>query len=172
MLQSYLICQVSTSRPSSNAPWTLVSFIHLPPTKDSKERQQQESDTVLLLSLSCICLAPHKPETINTCNNNHHRRRHHHHRHHHHHYYPYFYHHHYHCYCCFFFCFFSPSSLVHFCSYRYCFCAAGSGLAADISLGAVNGAAAVQYVCQMVAAAPPLRVLVLVVKALLKVSPT
>ncbi|KAL0044929.1 hypothetical protein WJX82_002262 [Trebouxia sp. C0006] len=44
----------------------------------------------------------------------------------------------------------------------------GSGLAADISLGAVNGAAAVQYVCQMVAAAPPLRVLVLVVKALLK----
>lgn len=50
-------------------------------------------------------------------------------------------------------------------------CAAGSGLAADISLGAANGAAAVQYVCQMVAAAPPLRVLVLVIKALLKVSP-
>lgn len=47
---------------------------------------------------------------------------------------------------------------------------AGSGLAADISLGAVNGAAAVQYVCQMVSAAPPLRVLVLVIKALLKVS--
>ncbi|KAL0040123.1 hypothetical protein WJX79_007645 [Trebouxia sp. C0005] len=44
----------------------------------------------------------------------------------------------------------------------------GSGLAADISLGAANGAAAVQYVCQMVAAAPPLRVLVLVIKALLK----
>ena len=51
------------------------------------------------------------------------------------------------------------------------YCAAGSGLAADISLGAVNGAAAVRYVCQMVAAAPPLRVLVLVIKALLKVSP-
>ena len=45
----------------------------------------------------------------------------------------------------------------------------GPGLAADISLGAVNGAAAVQFVCQMVAAAPPLRVLVLAIKALLKV---
>ncbi|KAL0029353.1 hypothetical protein WJX77_001697 [Trebouxia sp. C0004] len=44
----------------------------------------------------------------------------------------------------------------------------GCGLAADISLGAANGAAAVQYVCQMIAAAPPLRVLVLVIKALLK----
>ena len=169
MLQSYLICQVSFSRPSSNAPWTLVSFIHLPPTKDSKERRQQESDAVLFLSLSCICLAPHKPETINTCNNNHHHRCHHHHhdRHHHQHYYPYFYHHH--CYCYWFFNIFLIY-LVHSCSYRYYFCAAGSGLAADISLGAVNGAAAVQYVCQMVTAAPPLRVLVLVIKALLKVS--
>ena len=46
---------------------------------------------------------------------------------------------------------------------------AGSGLAADISLGAVNGAAAVQYVRNMVQAAPPLKTLVLFVKALLKV---
>lgn len=49
-------------------------------------------------------------------------------------------------------------------------CAVGSGLAADISLGAVNGAAAVKFVRQMAAAAPPLRVLVLVIKALLKVG--
>lgn len=45
----------------------------------------------------------------------------------------------------------------------------GSGLAADISLGAVNGAAAVQYVRNMVQAAPPLKTLVLFVKSLLKV---
>ncbi|KAL3160428.1 hypothetical protein ABBQ32_010750 [Trebouxia sp. C0010 RCD-2024] len=44
----------------------------------------------------------------------------------------------------------------------------GSGLAADISLGAVNGAAAVKLVRQMAAAAPPLRVLVLTIKAMLK----
>ncbi|KAL3151268.1 hypothetical protein ABBQ38_013107 [Trebouxia sp. C0009 RCD-2024] len=44
----------------------------------------------------------------------------------------------------------------------------GAGLAADISLGAVNGAAAVKFVRQMAAAAPPLRVLVLTIKALLK----
>lgn len=49
-------------------------------------------------------------------------------------------------------------------------CAVGSGLAADISLGAVNGAAAVKFVRQMAAAAPPLRVLVLIIKALLKVG--
>lgn len=47
---------------------------------------------------------------------------------------------------------------------------AGSGLAADISLGAVNGAVTVKLVRQMVAAAPPLRALVLVIKALLKVG--
>lgn len=47
---------------------------------------------------------------------------------------------------------------------------AGAGLAADISLGAVNGAAAVKFVRQMAAAAPPLRVLVLTIKALLKVA--
>ena len=52
----------------------------------------------------------------------------------------------------------------------YLFFLVGPGLAADISLGAVNGAAAVQNVCQMVATAPPLRVLVLAVKALLKVN--
>ena len=48
----------------------------------------------------------------------------------------------------------------------------GGGLAADISLGAVNGAAAVQYVRNMVQAAPPLKVLVLFIKALLKVQDT
>ena len=55
-------------------------------------------------------------------------------------------------------------------SKSYPFFVAGPGLAADISLGAVNGAAAVQNVCQMVATAPPLRVLVLAIKALLKVT--
>ena len=50
-----------------------------------------------------------------------------------------------------------------------CLCA-GGGLAVDISLGAVNGAAAVQYVRNMVTAAPPLKVLVLFTKALLKVQ--
>lgn len=45
----------------------------------------------------------------------------------------------------------------------------GGGLAADISLGAINGAAAVPYVHSMIQAAPPLKCLVLFIKALLKV---
>ena len=67
----------------------------------------------------------------------------------------------------------SPDPLA--CSLNVLYCdlnpclSAGSGLAADISLGAVNGAAAVQYVRNMVQAAPPLKTLVLFVKALLKV---
>lgn len=46
----------------------------------------------------------------------------------------------------------------------------GPVLAADISLATANGAAAVYYVARQLTAIPPLRPLVLVVKALLKVS--
>ena len=44
----------------------------------------------------------------------------------------------------------------------------GSGLAADISLGAANGVRAVVYVQRQLAAMPQLRPLVLVVKAFLR----
>ena len=51
---------------------------------------------------------------------------------------------------------------------RSCTVWSGSGLAADISLGAANGVRAVVYVQRQLAAMPQLRPLVLVVKAFLR----
>jgi DNA polymerase sigma len=45
---------------------------------------------------------------------------------------------------------------------------AGDGLAADISMGAENGAQAVDFVRRQVLAVPPLRPLCLVIKAFLR----